>query len=153
MRLPVRVLLLLASVVCLQAESPAPSAPAPLAGHGQKTELADKMSALNGAFKKLRRQIADPAANASSLELVASLRAAAETALPLTPEKAKLTPEAERQKFVAAYQAKMKVFLAEVQKLEAALQAGNNDEAAASLGRLGMLQKEGHREFRPAKKD
>lgn len=64
-----------------------------------------------------------------------------------------MIPEADREKFVADYMAKMKDFLAEVQKLEIALQAGKNDEAATILARLGTMQKEGHREFRPAKKD
>jgi cytochrome c556 len=64
-----------------------------------------------------------------------------------------MIPEADRAKFVAAYEAKMKDFVAEVQKLETALQAGKNDEAAAVLARLGNLQKEGHREFRSVKKE
>ncbi len=153
MKTPLLLVVLLTACAGLRAESPAPTATAPTADHGQETELDDKMSAMNGAFKKLRRQIADPAANASSLELVARLRAAAEASIPLVPEKTKLLPEADREKFVAAYEAKMKDFVAEVQKLEAALQAGKNDEAAAVLARLGTLQKEGHREFRPAKKE
>jgi cytochrome c556 len=153
MKTALPVFLLLAACTSLRAESPAPATPAPAADHGRETELDDTMSALNGAFKKLRRQIADPAANASSLELVARLRAAAEASIPLIPEKTQMIPEADRAKFVAAYKAKMKDFVAEVQKLETALQAGKNDEAAAVLARLGNLQKEGHREFRSVKKE
>jgi hypothetical protein len=111
------------------------------------------MDEMRGAFKKLRSQIANPDANASSLQLVARLRSASEASIPLIPEKTQLLPEADRDKFVAAYVAKMKDFLAEVQKLETALKAGKNDEAASILSRLGTMQKEGHREFRPAKKD
>ncbi len=153
MKTAFHVLALLAACVCLHAESPAPSTPAPKAEHGQETELNDKMDEMRGAFKKLRSQIANPDANASSLQLVARLRTATEASIPLVPEKTQLIPEADREKFVAAYMAKMKDFLAEVQKLEIALQAGKNDEAATILARLGTMQKEGHREFRPAKKD
>jgi len=144
---------LLAGCACLHAESPAPTTPAPRAAHGQETELHDTMDEMRGAFKKLRSQIANPDANASSLQLVARLRSASEASIPLIPEKTQLLPEADREKFVAAYVAKMKDFLAEVQKLETALKAGKNDEAASILSRLGTMQKEGHREFRPAKKD
>ena len=37
----------------------------------EDSELGDAMSAMNSAFKKLRRQVADPAQNESSLALVA----------------------------------------------------------------------------------
>ncbi len=137
-------------------ETPAPAAPTPPpAAHGhdhEETELDNKMSAMNGAFKKLRRQIADPAANASSLELVAKLLKASEESAALTPAKTETLPEADRAKFNADYAAKMAAFIDEVKKLEAALKADDNTTAAAILKQLGDLQKQGHRTFRqPAK--
>ena len=44
--------------------------------------------------------------------------------------------------------------LAELNVLEAALKAGNNEEAAKAVEELGKLQKSDHKEFRrpPAKK-
>lgn len=140
----------------LFAETPAPAAaPATNSAHGEghdETELDGKMSAMNGAFKKLRRQIADPAANASSLELVAKLLKASEESAALIPAKAASLPEAERAKFTADYAAKMAAFIDEVKKLEAALKADDNTAAVAILKQLGDLQKQGHRTFRqPAK--
>lgn len=123
------------------------------AAGGEETELDGKMDDMNGAFRKLRRQINDASANASSLELVAKLRKASEESAKLVPEKAAKLPEAERAKFVADYEAKMKEFIAEVDKLKAALEVGKNEEAAAVLNKLGSLQKSGHREFRVPKKD
>lgn len=128
-------------------ESPPPAPPA-TAADSDETELDGKMSAMSGAFKKLRRQIADPAANASSLELVAKLLRGAEASATLSPEKTATLPEAEREKFVADYAAQMQAFIEEVKKLESALQAGDNTAAAASLKLLGDLQKKGHRTFR-----
>ena len=127
--------------------------PAPEAAGHEETELDGKMDAMNGAFRKLRRQIADPAANASSLELVAKLRAGAEESVKLVPARAASVPEADRAKFTEAYAAKMQAFVDEVTKLEVALQAGKNEEAATILTKLGAMQKEGHREFRVQKKE
>jgi soluble cytochrome b562 len=119
----------------------------------EETELDHKMEDMNGAFRKLRRQISDASAKASSLELVGKLRSASEESAKLIPAKAEKVPEADRAKFVADYQAKMKDFMAELDKLKAALEADKFDEAATILTKLGNLQKSGHREFRAQKKD
>ncbi|MBC8008611.1 MAG: hypothetical protein H7067_00765 [Burkholderiales bacterium] len=133
---------------------PAPPAPPAAQEHGHDhTPLEDQMSAMRGAFNKLRKQIADPASNASSLELVAKLLAASEKSVTEIPARAEKVPEAERAQFVADYQAKMKEFVAEVQKLEAALKAGDNTEAAAVLAKLGAMQKEGHKAYRTQNKE
>lgn len=127
--------------------------PAPASAAKEETELDHKMEDMNGVFRKLRRQISDASANASSLELVAKLRKASEESVALIPAKAEKVPEADRAKFVADYQAKMKEFIAEVDTLKAALEAGKNDDAAKIVTKLGNLQKSGHREFRVQKKE
>lgn len=143
-----------ASLGSLSAQpTPPPPAPPAAAHDHEHTPLEDQMSAIRSAFNKLRKQIADPASNASSLELVAKLLAASEKSTTETPARAAEVPEADRAKFVADYQAKMKDFVAEVQKLQAALKADNNTEAAAILTKLNTLQKEGHKAYRAQKKD
>jgi hypothetical protein len=137
--------LLLLPFIALQAQ-PAPAAP--VAEAHEETELDGKMDTMRGAFNKLRKQVADPAANPSSLELVSKLKKAAEASLELSPARAADVPEAERAAFVEAYKTKMKAFIAEVDKLEVALKADKNEEASAVVARLGAMQKEGHREFR-----
>ena len=96
------------------AKSPPPQA--------DETELGKAMSTLNGAWRKLRRQVADPASNASSLELVATIKSASVKSAELAPDLAKDQPEADRAKFVAAYRARMQEFIAELDKLAAAKQ-------------------------------
>lgn len=117
-----------------------------------ETELGNKMDELNRAFRQLKKQVADPAANASSLELVAKIIKASDASAAFDPAKTADLPEADRAKFVAAYKAKMKVFGEKLAKLEAALKAGKNDEAAAVVDELGAFQKESHKEFRKQKK-
>jgi len=112
------------------------------------TELEGQMDQMSGAFKKLKRQIADPANNASSLTLVATIRQGAEAALKLSPAKAEDVPAADRAKFIADYQAKRKALIGEVEKLEAALKANQNEEAKKIVAALGTMQKEGHKAFK-----
>ncbi len=119
----------------------------------EETELGDKMDKMGGAFRKLKRQIADASKNEDSLKLVATIKESAAAALKLEPAMKADKPAADQAKFVAAYQAKMKEFNETVAKLEVALKAGKNDEAAKLVDAMGAAQKEGHKEFkRPDKK-
>ena len=119
----------------------------------EETELGDKMDKMGGAFRKLKRQVADASKNENSLKLVATIKESAAAALKLEPAMKADKPAADQAKFVEAYQAKMKEFNETVAKLEAALKAGKNDEAAKLVEAMGAAQKEGHKEFkRPDKK-
>jgi len=119
----------------------------------EETELEGKMEKMGQAWKKLKRQVTDASKNADSLQLVATIRASAEEAVKLTPAKAADIPEAERAKFVADFRADMKEFLTELGKLDAALKADQNVEAAKLLAKIGAMQKAAHKEFkRPEEK-
>lgn len=134
----------------LRAEPAVQAAPA---HDSDTTELGGRMDEMRASFRKLRRQVSDASANPSSLELVARLRRASEQSAALAPAKAATLPESQRAAFVADYAEKMKAFIAVVDKLKTALEAGKNDEAVALVARLESLQKSGHREFRSAKRD
>jgi hypothetical protein len=110
------------------------------AAANDETELGGHMDKMSGAFRKLKRQIADASKNADSLALVATIKAAG-------VESAKEKP-AWKPQDAAKFQAKMKEFNDKVAKLEAALKAGKNDEAAKIVDELGQAQKEGHKEFK-----
>lgn len=105
------------------------------------------MEDMGGAYKKLRKQINDAAQNAASLALVAKIQAGTEKALKLTPAKAADLPEGDRAKFVADYQAGIKHLQGTLAKLEQALKANDNAEAAKILKETGAEQKEGHKQF------
>lgn len=131
---------------------------APLAGHGatetgprEHSPLEDSMEDINAAYRKLGRQITDASKNADSLKQAAILRSQAVLALKLEPQRKTDLPEAEQARFIAAYQEKMKAFIADIGKLEDALKAGKNDEAAIVLKALKQAQEDGHKEFRRRK--
>lgn len=113
-----------------------------------ETELGNTMDKMNGAWRKLRKQLADPASNAASLELVATISAAADKAATLKPARLADVPAADQAKFIADYQAQMKEFIAQIAKLGAALKANDNAAADAIVRKMGAMQKEGHKDFK-----
>lgn len=113
-----------------------------------KTPLGKKMAAMNTAFKAVGRQIEDPSKNANTLEQIAIMETNAKASLTFEPEKKAKVPAGEQAKFVSDYQAEMKQFIASVEKLKAAVKAGNNADAAKIVDEMKAAQREGHKEFR-----
>jgi soluble cytochrome b562 len=113
-----------------------------------ETELEGKMDKLNSAYRKLGKQVNDASKNEDSLKQVAIIRENAEAALKLEPARKADIPAADQAKFVADYRAKMKTFIAEVDKLAAALKEGDNAAAAKLVDSLKTMRNEGHKEFK-----
>lgn len=142
-----------ASALCaftsLQAQEPKPAA------HEEKeTELDGTMGKVNAAFRKLRRQAGDATKNEESLKLVAEMKAAAQESAKLVPAKASDFTGADREKFISEFHARMKTFIGDITRLEDALKAGKNDEAAKIADELQKMKSSGHKEFQrpPVKK-
>lgn len=133
------------SVVCALAVGASAFAAEP------ETELGNKMDKMGSAFRALRRQAADATKNADSLAKIAVIKENAIASLKLDPAKKKDMPAGEQKKFVADYQAKMKEFIALVEKVEAAFKANNNAEAEKLIGQMADAQKAGHKAFQKKK--
>jgi soluble cytochrome b562 len=113
-----------------------------------ETELGKVMDKIRAANSRLNRQIDDATKNEDSLAQVKIIKEAGAAALKLDPVLKADKPAADQAKFVADYQKDMKAFLVNVDKLEAALKAGNNAEAKNMLATLKQNQKEGHTQYR-----
>jgi cytochrome c556 len=124
---------------------------APMKHDDKHTELGDQMDGLNKAYKALKKQVADATKNADSLALVAKIKASATAALKLKPEYTADKPAAEQAQFVEKFQAEMKKMIELVGKLETALKADKNDDAAKLIADLDAEQKAAHKEFRKPK--
>jgi soluble cytochrome b562 len=118
--------------------------------HGDRkdTPLGKEMKQMNRPFRALGRQITDASKNADSLQLVATMREAAEASLQYQPEKTADLPAADQAKFVADFHAGIKNLIADLDKLSAALKANDNGAAAAILQQIKDDQKHGHKEFK-----
>ncbi len=123
----------------------------PMKHDDDETELGDHMEKMSSAYKKLNREIADPSKNEDSLKFLAVIHAQAEAALKLEPAKAADIPADQRPKFVENYQKKMQAFIGDIEKVQAALKAGNNEQAKQLLATLKQDQREGHKEFQKEK--
>jgi hypothetical protein len=117
------------------------------------TELGEQMEQMGSAFRRLRRQAAEPAYNESSLELVAVMQHAAKAAWMLVPAKAAELPEAERAEFIADYRARIAGLRGALEKLAEHLRTPDNPAAVKLIAELADLQKAGHREFRKRERD
>ena len=113
-----------------------------------ETELGKKMEKVGGAFRGLRRQIADSSKNADSLAKIATIKQNLQEAMKLEPAKKAEIPAAEQKKFVADYQGDLKKMLALVDKVEAALKANNNEEAGKLVSQMGDDQKKAHKMYK-----
>lgn len=113
-----------------------------------KTPLGERMAAMNGAFRTIGQQITDASKNASTLEQLAIMEAKAKEALNFEPEKKAQVPEAEQEKFVADYKAGLQKLIDAIVKVQHALHAGNNTEAAAIVEEMRGMQRTSHGEFR-----
>lgn len=120
----------------------------PITQPKEETELEEKMDLMGGAWRKVKRQVADASKNAETLMFVAKVRTAAEEAGKLTPAMAADVPTGDRVKFITDYQAGMQKLVGELGKLEAALKAGKNDDAVKLVAEIGALQKAGHKAFK-----
>lgn len=143
--------LLLAQIVAFQAVRAQPPGPPPSNWSEPKTPLEKDMHQIASAVRKLKKQIGDADQNASSLDLVAQIRAAAVAASGETPSYAADKPESERAAFVADFQSDMKDFVAKVDTLADALKANDNDSAAKIFKDLLDAERKGHKEFQKPK--
>ena len=150
----VAVLAFVSPQLCAQVAPPTPvTPPASTAKKKPDTPLEKQMHRINKSMRALKKQINDPAQNASSLRLVAIIQDAAGAAAKLSPAKAEDYTGAEKDKFIANYQAGMKDFRDAVDKLADALKANDNAAAARDFKRLFSIEKEDHKQFRRPDKD
>lgn len=119
-----------------------------LPAHEEHTELGEHMEKISGAFRRLKRQAPDASKNEDSLERVALIKAEAAAARKLTPALTAEKPEAERAEFVAGFRKGIGELLVHLDKVEAALKAGDNAAVVELVGRIDAFQKDSHKKFR-----
>lgn len=111
------------------------------------TPLGEQMKLINAANRALNPLIT--AGNAdSAIAKVAIIHKAAEEALKYEPAKKSDIPAAEQEKFVTEFRTTLKAFIADVEKLDAALKAGKMDEAKTLHAALRTDQMDAHKQFR-----
>lgn len=111
-------------------------------------DLEHSMESMERSLKKLESQIADPAKNASSIELIQQIQAATLVAKSIVPGRIMRLPEAERAEKIKDYRSMMISLLRLETDLEENLVDNDNTKAAEALQQMHDLEKKGHDEFR-----
>ena len=114
----------------------------------EDTPMEKEMSAMNKAYKALKKSVEDPAAKAENLKLIADIKKTTETTSKMEPKTTADQPAAAKPAFLEKYKAQMADFAKEVAALEAAVTAGNTAAAKASFDKLNELKKKGHEDFK-----
>jgi soluble cytochrome b562 len=135
------------------AQAAAPSVAPAAHDDEKKTDLEKRMERIGKAFRQLKKQVADPAQNGSSLELLSKMQAAAKEATEFTPKKAEDLPADQRAKFEEDFKSGISNLQDLFAKLQDALTAGRNDDAVKIVGDIGSFEKKEHKEFRRPEKD
>jgi len=112
------------------------------------TELGKIMEKVGRNWRTLKKQVDDPASNASSLELAAAIKTSLEQGLKLAPARAEDVPAADREKYVESFRKELKEFIGLVDQLSTAFKANDNATASALLKKMGAEQREDHKKFR-----
>lgn len=113
-----------------------------------QTELGLHMEDLNTPWRRLRRQVNKPEKNASSLALVAEMRAAAVAASSLIPARTAGLPESQREGFLVEYEAGMKKLVELIDAIAVALKSGDNETATAIVGEINDFRRDAHERFK-----
>ncbi|MEY2597895.1 MAG: hypothetical protein RLZZ142_154 [Verrucomicrobiota bacterium] len=114
----------------------------------EDTPMEKEMSAMNKAYKALKKQIEDPSKKAENLALLAEIKKTSENSAKLEPKTAADQPAAQKAAFLEKFKAQMADYLKAVNAVEAAVTAGDAAAAKAAFDKLNDLKKKGHEDFK-----
>jgi soluble cytochrome b562 len=115
-----------------------------LADDDQPTLVAVQMKQIAANYKSLKSQADDPAQKEASLALVAGMRQAVATARTGTPEPAEQLSGASLENYMNEFRKGLDELDADLQKLDAAIRAGETASIDSILDGLNSLKKTYH---------
>jgi hypothetical protein len=141
LRLPTALAALLLAVTPVFAQGP------PMGEHGDHSPLAQSMKTIQMGFRTLKRQISDPTKKDDSVKLVAKMKDAVKKSETYEPPSAADLPAAEKPAFIADYKKQLEGVAATLDKLSAAITAGDTATASKLLDTINQEKREGHGKF------
>jgi len=119
-----------------------------LADDDEPTLVAVQMKQIAANYKSLKSQADDPAQKEASLALVAGMRQAVATARTGTPEPAEQLSGASLENYTNEFRKGLDELDADLQKLDAAIRAGETASIVSILDGLNSLKKTYHSDLR-----
>jgi len=117
-----------------------------------QTELGAKMEKMGGAWRRIKAQVSDASKNDDTLTKLGTMKENLSAALKLEPETAKSKSGAEKAKFVSEFHARIQKEIDRIDKITAAVKAGNNADAAKLVGEVDHDYKDAHKTYKKPKK-
>jgi hypothetical protein len=114
----------------------------------EDTPMEKEMSAMNKAYKALKKSVEDPSKKEDNLKLLAEIKKTAEASAKMEPKTTKDQPDAQKAAYLEKFRAQMSDYIKAVTEVEAAVNAGNGAAAKAGLDKLNDLKKKGHEDFK-----
>jgi soluble cytochrome b562 len=119
-----------------------------LAADEQPTLVAVQMDQIADGFKSLKKQASDAAQKDSSLALVSSMKEAVSTARTGIPKPAEKLTGASADEFMTTFRKGLDELDAALQKLDAAIRAGDTGTINSTLDGINSLKKTYHSDLR-----
>lgn len=117
-----------------------------------QTELGAKMEKMGGAWRRIKAQVADASKNDDTLTKLGTMKQNLTAALQLEPETAQSKSGADKEKYVAEFHARIQKEIDRIDKITAAVKAGNNADAAKLVDEVDHDYKDAHKTYKKKKK-
>ena len=118
------------------------------AAHGEDTPMEKEMSAMNKAYKALKKQIEDPAKKTENMALIAEIKKTSAASAKMEPKTTGDQPAAQKAAYLEKFKGQMADYDKAVGVVEAAVTAGDTAAAKAAFDKLNELKKKGHDDFK-----
>lgn len=115
----------------------------------EKTPLGEEMSAMNKAWRQVKKDVKDPTKNEDTVKLVGQVMQTALNSADMIPILAEDLPQDKQAAFLKAYQEEMEELIKDLAILQTFLEAGDNNMAQKLIKEIDDQKKKGHKEFKP----
>ena len=134
----------LALIVCLPATWAAHHE-----GEKEKTPLGKEMSAMNKAWRQVKKQAGDASQNTETVKLLDQVIESCKASVDMKPVLSEEISEDKRPAFIEAYKKEMEELTQQYESLRSLFEAGENEKAQGMIKKIDDLKKKGHKEFKP----
>lgn len=138
------VIIALALIVCLPAARAAQHEE-----EKEKTPLGQEMSAMNKAWRQIKKQAGDASQNTETVKLLDQVIESCKASVDMIPVLSEEVSEDKRPAFIEAYKKEMVELNEQYESLRNLFEAGENEKAQGMIKKIDDLKKKGHKEFKP----
>jgi hypothetical protein len=115
----------------------------------EKTPLGEEMSAMNKAWRTIKKTAGDASQSEANLLLMDQVIQACMTSVDMVPIRSEDLPEEKRPEYIDAYQKEIRELNKRFEALKSAFEVGDNETAVRLIKKIDDFKKKEHKEFKP----